>query len=125
MADEKKKNGCDCEHHEHDHECDCGCDMEEDLIMLEDEDGNEIPFYFIGSIEHEGKEYACLQEASDSDEPEIEIFEIEDVEGEEDCFNLLPIEDDLYEVLFNRLQEEIASGDGCDDPDCDCHHHDD
>lgn len=126
MADEKKKV-CDCEHHEHDHDCDCGCDMEEDVIMLEDEEGNEIPFYHIATLEHEGKEYAYLQQADDTDEPMIEIFELEEVEEDgEGYYNLIPIEDDMYEILFKRLEDEIAAGgDDCGDPDCGCHHHED
>lgn len=125
MADEKKKKGCDCEHHEHDHECDCGCDMEEDVIMLEDEDGNEVPFYHIATLEHEGKDYAYLQQADDEDDPMIEIFELEEVEDDgEGYYNLIPIEDEMYEILFKRLEDEIAAGDGCDDPDCECHHND-
>ena len=124
MADEKKKKGCECEHHEHDHERDCGCDMEEDVIMLEDEEGNEIPFYHIATLEHEGKEYAYLQQADEEEEPMIEIFELEEVEDDgEGYYNLIPIEDEMYEILFKRLEDEIAADDGCDDPDCECQHH--
>lgn len=124
MADEKEKKVCDCEHHEHDHECDCGCEEEEGVIMLEDEDGNEVPFYHIATLEHEGKDYAYLQEANDTDEPMIEIFELEEVEDDgEGYYNLIPIDDEMYDVLFKRLEDEIAA-DGCEDPDCECHHKD-
>lgn len=118
---EEKKNVCDCEH---EHECDCGCEVDEDVVMLEDEDGNEIPFYHIATLEHEGKEYACLQQADDED-PVIEIFELEEVEEDDDVYyNFLPIDDDLYETLYKKLEAEVAAmGDECDDPDCDCHHH--
>ena len=115
---EEKKNVCDCEH---EHECDCGCEVDEDVVMLEDEDGNEIPFYHIATLEHEGKEYACLQQADDED-PVIEIFELE--EDDDVYYNFLPIDDDLYETLYKKLEAEVAAmGDECDDPDCDCHHH--
>jgi len=124
MADEKKKT-CDCEH---EHDGDCGCDMEEDVIMLEDEDGKEIPFYHIATLEHEGKEYAYLQQADEEEDPMIEIFELEEVEDDaEGYYNLIPIEDDLYDTLFKKLEDEIAAcGDGCEceDPECECHHKD-
>lgn len=122
MADEKK-NVCDCGH---DHDCDCGCDMDEGIVTLVDEDGNDVPFYHLATLEHEGKEYACLQQA-DEEDPVVEIFEIgeEEQDGEEYDV-LLPIDDELYEVLYAKLEEEIASATGnCDDPGCDCHHHDD
>ncbi len=115
--------------HEHDEACDCGCEtVDEDVIMLEDEDGNEIPFYHIATLEHDGKEYACLQQADDEDEPIIEIFELEEVEEDgEPYYNFLPIDDDMYQTLFKQLEEEVAAmgDDECDDPDCECHHHDD
>lgn len=126
MSEDKKNHVCDCEH-EHDCDCDCGCDMDEGVIMLEDEEGNEVPFYHVATLEHEGKEYACLQKADDED-PLLEIFELaDDEEGDEDFVSLLPIDDDLYEVLYNKLEAEIAAetDDECDDPDCDCHCHDD
>ena len=125
--EEKKKNcdcGCEHEHHEHDVDCDCGC-ADEDVVMLEDEDGNEIPFYHIATLERDGKEYACLQQADDED-PIVEIFELEEVEENGEFFyNFLPIEDELYEALYKQLEEEVAamSEEDCDDPDCDCHHH--
>lgn len=124
---EEKKHQCDCEH-EHDEHCDCGCeDMDEDVVMLEDEDGNEIPFYHIATLERDGKEYAVLQQADD-EEPVLEIFELQEVEeGEEFYYNFLPIDDELYDALHQQLMEEVEamSDEECDDPDCDCHHRDD
>lgn len=124
---EKKQHDCDCEH-EHDEHCDCGCEeVDEDVVMLEDEDGNQIPFYHIATLDRDGKEYACLQQADDED-PIVEIFELQEVEeGEEVYYNFLPIDDDLYEALYKQLEEEVAeaSDDECDDDDCDCHHHHD
>ena len=126
--DEKKKNqqecGCGCEH---EHDAECCCDVDEDVVMLEDEEGHEIPFYHIATLERDGKEYACLQQADDED-PIVEIFELEEVEEDGEFFyNFLPIEDELYEALYKQLEEEVAAmgEDGCDDPDCECHHHHD
>ncbi len=119
---EKKQHECDCEHDE----CDCET-VDEDVVMLEDEDGNQIPFYHIATLDRDGKEYACLQQADDED-PIVEIFELQEVEeGDEVYYNFLPIDDDLYDELYKQLEEEVAamSDDECDDPDCECHHHDD
>ena len=126
MADEKKKN-CDCGcDHEHDHhDCDCGCEsVDEDVIMLQDEEGNDIPFYYVTTLEHDGKEYVCLQQADDED-PVLEIFELEEAEEDGEPYDhFLPIEDELYELLYNQLME-LMGEDDCEDPDCHCHHHDD
>ena len=126
--DEKKKNQheCDCGcGHDHHHDEGCECAVDEDVIMLEDEDGNEIAFYHIATLERDGKEYACLQQADDED-PIVEIFELEEVEEDgEPYYNFLPIDDELYEALYKQLEEEVAQmeGNGCEDPDCECHHH--
>ena len=128
MADKKQHDcGCDHEHDVHEHDCDCGCEaVDEDVVILQDDQGNEIPFYYITTLESNGKQYACLQQAEDED-PMVEIFELEEVEEDgEPYYNFLPIDDELYEALYKQLEEEVAAmGDGCDDPDCDCHHHDD
>ena len=128
MADKKKKQdcGCDHEHDLHDHDCDCGCEnLDEDVVVLQDEDGNDIPFYYITTLDHEGKEYVFLQQADDED-PVVEIFELEEVEENgEPFYNFLPIDDELYELLYKQLLEVTGGEDDCDDPDCDCHHHHD
>ena len=112
--------------HEHEHEnCDCGCEeLEEDVVMLEDEDGNQVAFHYITTLENNGKEYVCLQAAED-DEACLEIYELESVEEDgEEYDNLLPVDDETYELLYNQLMAEISDcGDECDDEDCDCHHH--
>lgn len=116
MLDENKVHTCDCG----DEACDC---VEDDIVMLEDEDGNEIAFHHVATLERDGKEYACLQEADD-EEAVVEIFEL--VETEEDgesYYNFLIVDDETYEVLYRQLLEEVAAmnnGCDCDDDDCDC-----
>lgn len=92
--------------HEHDH--DCGC--EDDVVMLQDEEGNDIAFHFVTTMEHEGKNYVYLQAADDDgdDGMVIEIFELESVEEDGEAYDrLFPVEDDLYEILYNKLLEEV------------------
>ena len=99
---------CDCGCCDHDHDCDCGC--EDDVVMLQDEEGNDIAFHFVTTLEHEGKEYVYLQAADDDgdDGMVIEIFELESAEEDGETFDrLFPVEDDLYEILYNKLLEEV------------------
>ncbi|MBQ2710525.1 MAG: DUF1292 domain-containing protein [Clostridia bacterium] len=116
MLDENKVHTCDCG----DEACDC---VEDDIVMLEDEDGNEIAFHHVATLERDGKEYACLQEADD-EEAVVEIFEL--VETEEDgesYYNFLIVDDETYEVLYRQLLEEVAAmnnGCDCDEDGCDC-----
>ena len=126
MAEKKKHDececGCGCEHeHVHDDHCDCGCEHDDDVVMLQDENGNEIPFHYVYTCEHEGKEYVFLQAAEDEDES-IEIFALQTIEEKGEYYDVLdPVDDDLYEVLYEKLLL-AASEDCCEDEECDCHH---
>lgn len=113
MSEENKNlhehdHDCDCGCCDHDHDCDCGC--EDDVVMLQDEEGNDIAFHFVTTMEHEGKNYVYLQAADDDgdDGMVIEIFELESVEEDGEAYDrLFPVEDDLYEILYNKLLEEV------------------
>lgn len=105
-------------------ECDCDCEEDDDVITLVDDEGNETEFYHVATLEHEGKFYAYLQEVTENDEEGcIEIFELEESdevkEGEEGYYSFLPIDDDLYEVLYDKLMKEIEEHD--EECDCGCH----
>ena len=121
MAEEKKQHHCDCgcdhDHHDHDctcdhdGDCDCGCEHD-DVVVLQDENGNDVAFHYITTMEHEGKEYVYLQSADeDDDNLAVEIFELQTVEEDGELFDtLLPIDDDLYEIMYEKLMFELANG---------------
>lgn len=125
------KHTCDCQHDDHDcdchhdHDCDCGCETEDDLVILQDEDGNDVFYHYVYNMEHDGKEYVFLQAVDcDEDEDGIEIFSLQTTEENGEYFDLLdPVDDDLYDVLYNKLIEVAQQEDDCDcdcDSDCDC-----
>ena len=81
-------------------------DLDEDIIELIDDEGNEIKFKLVDVTEYKGKKYAFLLPAEPNDavaEDEVAIF-LFDEEGEV----LLPIEDEaLMEEVFDFwLNEE-------------------
>ena len=81
--------------------------MEENIINLIDENGNESQFEIILTLEAEGKEYAILVPLDDEEAEEALIFRIDqDEQGE----ILVPLEDDAeYEIVvdvYNTLMEE-------------------
>ncbi len=116
---EENKNKCECD-------CECEHGEEDDVVMLEDEQGNEIAFHYVTTLEHEGKDYVYLQAASEDEEDDgIEIYELETVEGDGDAEgydSLYPVEDELYEVLYAKLMKLIEEeGCDCDEEECRCH----
>lgn len=81
--------------------------MQDNIVNLIDEQGNEIQFEIILTLEAEGKEYAILMPVEDEEAEEALIFRIDaDEEGE----ILVPLEsDDEYETVvavYNALMEE-------------------
>ena len=63
-------------------------EMDEELdniIVLNDEDGNEVKFEFLDLIEYGGEEYVVLLPAEEGDEAdEVVILKVEDTENEEE-----------------------------------------
>ncbi|MDO4721353.1 MAG: DUF1292 domain-containing protein [Peptostreptococcaceae bacterium] len=83
----------------------------DDVITLVDEEGNEVEFELIMSMEANDREYAILaplQEDEELEDDEAYIFRLEYDEEEE--MLLIPIEDDEeYEMVvevYNTLIEE-------------------
>lgn len=125
MEETKKTCDCGCE----DEACDC-CNEAEEIVELEADDGRKLKFYFIGTLDYEDKVYAAFEpaEAIDGvDEESLVIFELKEVEGDEEASELLPIKDEaLLENVYNAFCEAMEGEDedcdcGCEDGECHCH----
>ena len=93
-------------------------DEERDLVVFEDDDGNELTLEVLDYLAYEGKEYALLTEYvedeeddGDEDEP-IEVFIMEVVPVGEDQEEFVPVDDALAEKLIkifesNDFEDEI------------------
>lgn len=92
--------------------------MEEDMnniIVLQDEDGNDAIFEFIDMIEYEGKEYAVLMPVEDFD-GEIVILQVEEGKSEDEV-QYLSVEDDdtlnkVFELFKEKFQDQFNFSDG-------------
>ena len=91
-------------------------EMDEDLIVFEDEDGNEITFVIEDYFFYNGDEYAILTEYdTETDNVKSEegsiVCRIEPVEGEngEEDEEFIPIEDeDLAQKLIEVANAQLA-----------------
>jgi len=92
-------------------------DERDDIVVMVDEDGEEVEFEHIDTIEMNGNEYVILapleeEDADDQDEEEVIILKVEHGEDGEDSFVTIEDEDELDEV-FNefqaRMEEEFGS----------------
>ena len=95
--------------HDHDHEHDEELEQDE-IIILEDEDGNEHEFVIAETFEVDSRMYAVLVSADGSSEEGF-IFRVEEKEEDGEPFvDFVAIEDDeewtAVEKVYNELLED-------------------
>lgn len=91
----------------------------DDIVVLVDEDGEEVEFEHIDTIEMNGNEYVILvplaeEEDDEVEEEEIVILRVEHGEDGEDAFVTIEDDDELEEVFDEfqaRLEEEFEDED--------------
>ena len=81
----------------------------DNIIVLNDEDGNEVKFEFLDLMEYEGEEYIILlptEEGEDNDE--VVILKVEDVEDDPDMETYVSIDDeDTLNAVFEMFKEKF------------------
>ena len=86
-------------------------DEERDLVVFEDDAGNELTMEVLDYFCYEGKEYALLTEYvedddEDDDEGEIEVMIMEVVPVGDDQEEFVPIDDDLAEKIMAVFESD-------------------
>lgn len=87
-------------------------DEERDLVVFEDDAGNELTMEVLDYLAYEGKEYALLteyvedeDEDSDEDEP-VEVFIMEVRPVGEDQEEFVPVDEELAETLIEIFESD-------------------
>lgn len=76
--------------------------MEENIVVLSDDEGNEIQFEFLDMIEYNSKEYAILLPL---DEDQVVILELESTDEEQE--NFVTVDDAaVLEAVFELFKEK-------------------
>jgi uncharacterized protein YrzB (UPF0473 family) len=97
----------------------------DDLVVLIDEDGNEVEFEHLDTIEMDEKEYVVLlpvdqEENDEEDIEEVVILRIEHNEDGEDSFASVEDEEELqavFEEFKLRMEDEFDFDDDDDQDD--------
>jgi len=87
----------------------------DDVVILVDENGDEVEFEHLDTIEMNGKEYVVLlpveeEDEEESDTDEVVILKIEHNEKGEDSFISIEDEEELnlvFEEFRTRMEEEF------------------
>ena len=96
-------DGCSCGEHDHEHGCDCGCGEDgNQIVELEDENGNIVPCEVVDSFEYKDNEFVIVQNPEDSS---VYLFKAVG-EGEEGEL-IIPEDEEFEEVsaYYKTLSE--------------------
>ena len=81
----------------------------DNILVLNDENGEEVPFEFLDVIEYEGEEYVVLLpvEEDEEDDGEVVILKIEDTESEEEESYVSVDDEDVLNAVFEIFKEKF------------------
>lgn len=77
---------------------------EDDLFVLNDEDGNEIKFEFLDLIEYENENYVVLYPV-ENDNEEVVILRVQETEGELDEY--LSVDEKTLQAVYAVFKEKF------------------
>ncbi len=78
---------------------------EANIIVLEDDLGNEVEFEFLDVIEYEGVEYLYLLPANEEDGDEVVILKITSIDDETESFEGIE-DEELLQTLFDLFKDK-------------------
>jgi uncharacterized protein YrzB (UPF0473 family) len=79
-----------------------------EIITLTDEEGNEIEFEVIASLEIDGNIYYALMPVADNENGDCVILKLEKDENGEDILSTID-DDDEYEKVADAFDDEVFS----------------
>ena len=86
------------------------------IIVLNDENGNEVQFEFLDLIEYESEEYVVLlpviEEGEDEDDGEVVILKVDDSDEAEDEESYISVDDEetltaVFEIFKDKFKDEF------------------
>lgn len=95
-------------------------DDESNIVVLNDEDGNEIKFEFLDLIEYDSEEFVVLLpilEEGEEDDGEVVILKVDDSEENADEESYVSVDDEgtltaVFEIFKEKFKEEFNFTDG-------------
>ena len=87
----------------------------DNIVILNDEDGNEVKFEFLDLIELDDEEYVVLLPVTaegEEEEGEVVILKVEDVDEESDEESYVSIEDEetlnkVFEIFKEKFKDDF------------------
>ena len=87
----------------------------DNIVYLSDDEGNEIAFEYLDSVEYKGEEYVVLI-STDEDDDEVVILRVEPSEEDAEEENFYSVEDEkvasaVYEIFKERNKDNFNFAD--------------
>ncbi len=87
----------------------------DNIVVLNDEEGNEVQFEFLDLVELDNEEYVVLLPVTDEgeeDEGEVVILKLEDTEDDSDEESYVGVEDEeilnkVFEIFKEKYKDEF------------------
>ena len=80
----------------------------DNIIVLNDENGEEVPFEFLDLIEYEGEEYVVLLPVEEEEEAdEVVILKLEDTESEDEESYVSVDDEDVLMAVFEIFKDKF------------------
>ena len=87
----------------------------DNIVILNDEEGNEVKFEFLDLIDYEDEEYIVLlpmTEEGEEEDGEVVILKVEDVDEETDEESYVSVEDEdtlnkVFEIFKERFKDDF------------------
>lgn len=80
----------------------------DNIIVLNDENGNETEFEFLDLIEYEGEEYVVLLPVEESEDAgEVVILKLEDTESEDEESYVSVDDEEILNKVFEIFKEKF------------------
>ena len=83
----------------------------DNIITLNDEEGNEVEFEFLDLIEFEGEEYVVLLPVEETEDAgEVVILQVEDIDTDEESYTSVEDEEVLnkvFEIFKEKFKDEF------------------
>lgn len=79
----------------------------DNIIVLNDENGDEIEFEFLDLIEYEGEEYVVLLPNDEDEADEVVILKLEDTDSEDEESYVSVEDEDVLQAVFDIFKEKF------------------
>ena len=87
----------------------------DNIVILNDEEGNEVKFEFLDVVELDDEEYVVLlpvTEAGEEEEGEVVILKIEDTDDSSEAESYVSVEDEdtlnrVFEIFKERFKDDF------------------